>query len=187
MKKKSVILSIFGGVFLIGSMVAILAGGGSEETIKEQKPAATPSQPQPKIKTTEEIPPHRDNEEDKTPEVLKETKQLAVEFVKAYASLDPKQPDNYLEQIKPITDQKLYGKLEASPRRPTINEHEKKVLQLQTFPVDDIVPDRKKWNVIAFVETRDELGNTIEEQVWYWVSVAKNAGEWKITGVEVGE
>ncbi|MCM3774229.1 hypothetical protein M3225_28000 [Priestia aryabhattai] len=138
------------------------------------------------IQTNKEIAPHKDNEEDKTPEVLQETKRLAEKFVTAYATLNPNKPEAYLKAIKPLTDERVYYYLSADDsHKPTATEHERKVLQLQTLPIDDNVPGRKKWQVVAYVEIKDELGNRKKEQMWYEVSVSNSPGSWKITGVEV--
>ncbi|CAK8583880.1 hypothetical protein BMEGG_06138 [Priestia megaterium] len=138
------------------------------------------------VQTNKEIAPHKDNEEDKTPEVLQETKRLAEEFVTAHATLNPNKPEAYLKAIKPLTDERVYYYLSADDsHKPTATEYERKVLQLQSLPMDDNVPGRKKWQVIAYVQIKDELGNRKKEQMWYEVSVSNSSGSWKITGVGV--
>lgn len=147
---------------------------------EEAKQASLP------VQTNKEIPPHKDNEEDKTPEVLQETKRLAEKFVTAHATLNPNKPEAYLKAIKPLTDERVYYYLSADDsHKPTATEYERKVLQLQSLPIDDNVPGRKKWQVIAYVQIKDELGNRKKEQMWYEVSVSNSSGSWKITGVGV--
>lgn len=182
MKKKLLLAS--GIIFLTAAVVAAFFSTGDKEDPKETNiPAASEQE----YKESDEIPAHKDNEEDLKPEVLQETKEIAEQFVKAMAPIDPKEPIKYLETVKPIVDQELYQKMTTNPARPTLTVYKREILDIQTFPVDDILPERKKWNVIAFVRTSDSTGNTKEEQLWYWVSVAKEAGEWKITGFEEGE
>ena len=170
-------------VFLAIAVAAAFFPGEKEEPKKTNLPAASEQE----YKKTDKIPAHKDNEEDLKPEVLQETKKLAEQFVKEIAPINPKEPTKYLETIKPIVDQELYQKMTTNPARPTLTTYKREILDIQTFPVDDILPERKKWNVIAFVRTSDNAGNTSEDQLWYWVSVAKKAGEWKITGFEEGE
>ena len=40
------------------------------------------------------------------------------------------------------------------------------------YPVDDVLPDRKKWNVIAVEDVYDSTGKMSSEEMYYWVSVA---------------
>lgn len=145
-----------------------------------------PQQASAPIKTNKEIPPHKDNEEDKTKQVLTETKALAEQFVTADATLNPKKPEAYLEAIKPLTDERVYYYLsDEGNHKPTATEYERKVLQLESTPIDDNVPGRKKWQVIAYVEVKSELGVNKEEQRWYELSVSNASGSWKVTGVGV--
>ncbi|MFB9757196.1 hypothetical protein [Ectobacillus funiculus] len=182
-KKKTVILSAVGGVVLIGSITAMLLGRKADFGEKKE----VSSSPAVQVSTEGETLPHRDNEEDKKPEVIKITKKLAEEFAIAYVNLDPKQPNDYLNQMKSFTDQQLYSNLEASPRTPTNTEYKRSVLEVRATPLDDVVPHRKKWNVMAFVEVKDEFGNTVKKQMWLLISVAQKSGQWKVTGFEVNE
>ena len=53
--------------------------------------------------------------------------------------------------------------------------------------MDDVLPDRIKWNVIAVNDVYDSTGKMSSEEISYWVSVAMVDEEWKVTGFEVGQ
>ena len=53
--------------------------------------------------------------------------------------------------------------------------------------MDDVLPDHKKWNVIAVNDVYDSSGKMSSEEIFYWVSVARVDEEWKVTGFEVGQ
>lgn len=134
----------------------------------------------------EESPEVVDHEQDKAPEVVEKTKELAHEFIKHYAALNPKKPMEYLADVEDITDSSLYTKLSNSQRRPTASTHERVVKGLEIYPVDDNLPDRKKWNVIAIMDVYNSEGEKRTEESSYLVSVAENDGEWNVTGFKVG-
>ena len=134
----------------------------------------------------EQAPEVKDNKEDKAPEVVEKTKNIAHDFIKHYAALNPKKPMEYLSHVKDITEEDLYTKMENTQRRPTAASHRRVVKELEVYPVEDVVPDRKKWNVIAIMDVYNSEGEKRTEETSYWVSVAKE-DEWKVTGVKVGE
>ncbi|WP_082231924.1 hypothetical protein [Halobacillus massiliensis] len=178
---KKLIAAFIVGIGLVIFTVIYTAGGKSENASNDNKENIADI----KTNVNEESPEVVDHEEDKDPEVVKETKELAHEFIKHYAALNPKEPMEYLPHVKEITDADLYTKLSNSPRRPTAASHKRIVKELEIYPVDDNLPERKKWNVIAIMDVYNSEGEKRTEEDSYLVSVAKD-DEWKVTGFKVG-
>lgn len=184
MRKKPFLI---GGAFVLTVGIAAAFFSGADEKTEPENKAPAVTEKEEAYPENDEIPKHSDNEEDLQPEIMQQTKQLAQEFVTLIAPLDPEGGADKLEKLKPIVSEELFNELSQYPARPTLTVYKRELLNIQTFPVDDILPDRKKWNVVAVVETSDSAGKAQKEEIWYWVSTAKRAGEWKVTGYEEGE
>ena len=179
MDKKLIIALILGAGLVVSAVVLAV---NKDEKVTENKPVITD------IKTNSDpVPQHMDNEEDKDPEVIEHTKGLAEKFILQLATMDPENPNAYLEHVKDITEENLYLKLENAPRRPTAASYKRVIKEVIAYPVDDVLPDRKKWNVIAVDDVYDSTGKMSSEEIYYWVSVAMVDEEWKVTGFEVGQ
>ena len=140
------------------------------------------------VKTNVSVSKHSDNPEDLNYNIVDTTKKLSEEFVFYMASLDPKDPNAHLSKVRPITNDDLFMELDTTLRRPTEVSNKRVVTEVLAYPIDDILPNRKKWNVIAVCDVYDADGNKHTEEISYWVSIAmNNQKEWKITGFKVGE
>lgn len=188
MRKHTKSLIIGAGLILVGVVGGFLIGNDNSE---DQQTAGDTEQETPESTQQEEpppVPPHQDNEEDLSEDVITTTRDIANEFIKQYATLNPEQPNAYLEQIKPLVTNELYQALSNGTRRGTALVQKRQVINLETYPVDDVVPGHKHWNVIAIVEEYDENGDSQKKQISYWVGLEKtSAGEWKVSGFEVGQ
>lgn len=180
---KRLIAALVVGVALVLITVFVSSNGGAG---KAENKGNDDKQPITDIETNvdEKAPEVKDNKEDKDPEVIKKTKSMAHDFIKHYASLNPKKPMEYLSDVKDITKGDLYTKLENTQRRPTATSHKRVVTGLEVYPVEDVVPDRKKWNVIAIMDVYNSEGEKRKEETSYLVSVAKE-DEWNVTGIKV--
>ena len=111
MDKKLIIALILGAGLVVS---AVVLAGNKDEKVTENKLVIID------IKTNSDpVLQHMDNEEDKDPDVIEHTKGLAEKFILQLATMDPENPNAYLEHIKGITEENLYLKLENAPRRPT--------------------------------------------------------------------
>ena len=178
MDKKLIIALILGAGLVVS---AVVLAGNKDEKVTENKLVIID------IKTNSDpVLQHMDNEEDKDPDVIEHTKGLAEKFILQLATMDPENPNAYLEHVKGITEENLYLKLEHAPRRPTAASYKRVIKEVTTYPVDDVLPDHKKWNVIAVEDVYDLTGKMSSEEISYWVSVAVVDEEWKVIGFEVG-
>lgn len=181
MKQKTILAAVIS--FTLAAAIFFIV---TKDENEDKKAIVKPEkQSEHEYKANEHIPAHKDNEEDLKPEVLKDSKELAERFVNLMVPIDPKTSFD-LESLEKITTNELFEQLKKNEPRPTLSIYNRKIIEIESYPVDDILPDRKKWNVIAFVTTSDKEGNSEKEQIWYWVSVAKRAGEWKISGYKEG-
>ncbi len=177
MDKKLMIALILGLVLVVS---AVVLAGNKDEKVTENKPVMT------EMNTKSDLV-HMDNEEDKDPNVIEHTKGLAEKFILQLATMDPENPNAYLEHVKDMTEENLYVKLEHAPRRPTAASYKRVIKEVTAYPVDDVLPDRINWNVIAVADVYDSTGKMSSEEISYWVSVAMVDEKWKVTGFEVGQ
>lgn len=180
--RKKLIISICVAVLLLGMFILVIIDGPEEIAKKKASPVQSEEKPPVQV----EIPPHRDNEEDKQPEVIQETKEIAETFAKKYITLLPKNREKFLEQVQPYTEKQLYHYL--SFQVPEDEGVKRRVIELQSTPLDDILENRKKWQLIAFVEVKTEgRKKALEKQMYFQINVALKNGKWIVTGYEVNE
>lgn len=180
--RKRLIIAICAAVLLLGMFILTIIIEPEEKAEKKVEPAQSEKKEPAPVKT----PPHRDNEEDKQPEVIQETKEIAETFAKKYITLLPKNREKFLEQVQPYTEKQLYHYL--SFQVPGEDGIQRKVIELQSTPLDDILENRKKWQLIAFVEVKTEgRKKALEKQMYFQINVALKNGKWIVTGYEVNE
>jgi len=139
-----------------------------------------------KTNADDPVPDVTDNEDDKDPAAIKKTKELAIEFMKHYATLKPEKPMDYLEHVEDITQERLYTILSNSQRRPTAAEHKRIVREVEIYPIEDVVPERKKWNVIVVADKYNSDGEKEKIELSYLVTVSKKTDEWEVSGIKAG-
>ena len=120
MDKKLMIALILGLVLVVS---AVFLAVNKDEKVTENKPVMTD------MKTKSDLV-HMDNEEDKDPDVIEHTKGLAEKFILQLATMDPENPNAYLEHVKDITEENLYVKLENAPRRPTAASYKRVIKEV---------------------------------------------------------
>ncbi|NKR09508.1 hypothetical protein, partial [Escherichia coli] len=118
-------------------------------------------------------------------ENLEETKEIAVDFVKAYHSYDSDNPSDYLENAQPYMTEALYQEFSAQPRRETL---ERSYLTVKETQVTNVVNSSSRvirWNIIVLGEAESVDGEISETEDWYLVGLRQVDGEWKVEDVRV--
>jgi len=131
-----------------------------------------------------DVPEHKDNKPDLTEKAVKNSREVARTFAAHYVTLNPKKPNAYIEKTKNIVTDDLYQKISTSQRRPTAMVESRNVVSLESYPVDDVLMDRKKWNVIAVANVTNSEGKTTKKEISLWLSVVKENGNWKVSGFD---
>ncbi|MFS0906656.1 hypothetical protein AB3N02_26910 [Priestia aryabhattai] len=120
-----------------------------------------------------------------TKEDLQNTKEIATEFVRAFASFNGKNPSEHIEKANPYMSEEMYQNYKNQKERGTLT-YDKVVLEtLQTTEVSNDDPDVIQWNVIMQGKVYDVEGNSEPEEDWYLVTLEKQEDGYKVVGVRV--
>lgn len=114
-----------------------------------------------------------------------QSKELALNFVKAYAAFDAANPTQHIERAKPFMKEEMYHGYMKKHERGTLTRA--KVLP-ETFEITNVSndnPELIQWNVVMRGKALDQEGNERPEEDWYLVTMKKESGELKVVGVRV--
>ncbi|MFS2173452.1 hypothetical protein [Priestia megaterium] len=120
-----------------------------------------------------------------TKEDLQSTKEIAKEFVKAFASFDAKNPSEHIEKAKPYMSEDMYKNYKEQKERGTLTYDKVVPKNLETTEVSNDNTDVIQWNVIMQGEVYDVDGNAEQEEDWYLVTLEKQEAGYKVVGVRV--
>ncbi|QSF36377.1 hypothetical protein ICR95_28185 (plasmid) [Priestia megaterium] len=174
-KKMLVFLSVI--VFLgimISSFIAKEKQAPSSESVQEEKEAT--------IKDNEN--PY-DQIQRNTKEDLQSTKEIATEFVRAFASFNGKNTSEHIEKAKPYMSEEMYENYKDQKERGTLTYDKVVPETLETTEVSNDDPDVIQWNVIMQGKVYDVEGNSEPEEDWYLVTLEKQEDGYKVVGVRV--
>jgi hypothetical protein len=146
----------------------------SSESVQEEKETTTKNNENPYDQT------QRNTKED-----LQSTKEIATEFVRAFASFNGKNPSEHIEKAKPYMSEEMYENYKAQKERGTLTYDKVVPETLQTTEVSNDDPDVIQWNVIMQGKVYDVEGNSEPEEDWYLVTLEKQEDEYKVVGVRV--
>ncbi|GMG76976.1 hypothetical protein ShirakiTB12_54450 [Priestia megaterium] len=146
----------------------------SSESVQEEKEATTKDNENPYDQT------QRNTKED-----LQSTKEIATEFVRAFASFNGKNPSEHIEKAKPYMSEEMYENYKAQKERGTLTYDKVVPETLQTTEVSNDDPDVIQWNVIMQGKVYDVEGNSEPEEDWYLVTLEKQDNGYKVVGVRV--
>ncbi|MGG0550410.1 hypothetical protein ABE049_10155 [Priestia megaterium] len=120
-----------------------------------------------------------------TKEDLQGTKEIAKEFVKAFASFNAKNPSEHIEKAKPYMSEDMYENYKEQKERGTLTYDKVVPKNLETTEVSNNNTDVIQWNVIMQGEVYDVDGNSEPEEDWYLVTLEKQEAGYKVVGVRV--
>ncbi|MDF2011297.1 hypothetical protein [Priestia megaterium] len=120
-----------------------------------------------------------------TKEDLQSTKEIATEFVRAFASFNGKNPSEHIEKAKPYMSDEMYQNYKNQKERGTLTYDKVVPETLQTTEVSNDDPEVIQWNVVMQGKVYDVKGNTQPEEDWYLVTLKKQDNGYKVVGVRV--
>ena len=182
-KKMLVFLSV---VVFFGIMISSF--------LSKEKPASSQGEKQATSSESvqkEDAPPTQNNEnpydqtQRNTKEDLQSTKEIAKEFVKAFASFNARNPSEHIEKAKPYMSEDMYEKYKEQKERGTLTYDKVVPKNLETTEVSNNNTDVIQWNVIMQGDVYDVNGNSEPEEDWYLVTLEKQEAEYKVVGVRV--
>lgn len=182
-KKMLVFLSV---VVFLGIMISSFLS--KEETASSQGEKQAPSS---ESVQKEDAPPTQNNENSydqtqrNTKEDLQSTKEIAKEFVKAFANFNAKDPSEHIEKAKPYMSEDMYENYKEQKERGTLTYDKVVPKNLETTEVSNDNTDVIQWNVIMQGDVYDVDGNAEPEEDWYLVTLEKQEAGYKVVGVRV--
>ncbi|MEH7132631.1 hypothetical protein [Priestia megaterium] len=120
-----------------------------------------------------------------TKEDLQSTKEIATEFVRAFASFNGKNPSEHIEKAKPYMSEEMYQNYKNQKERGTLTYDKVVPETLQTTEVSNDDPDVIQWNVVMQGKVYDVEGKAQPEEDWYLVTLKKQDNGYKVVGVRV--
>jgi len=183
-KKMLVFLSVI--VFLgimISSFVAKEKPASSSQ--KEKQAPSSESVQEEKEATTKDNENPYDQTQRNTKEDLQNTKEIATEFVRAFASFNGKNPSEHIEKAKPYMSEEMYQNYKNQKERGTLTYDKVVPENLETTEVSNDNPDVIQWNVVMQGKVYDVEGNSEPEEDWYLVTLEKQDNGYKVVGVRV--
>lgn len=120
-----------------------------------------------------------------TKEDLQSTKEIATEFVRAFASFNGKNPSEHIEKAKPYMSDEMYQNYKNQKERGTLTYDKVMPETLQTTEVSNDNPEVIQWNVIMQGKVYDVEGKSEPEEDWYLVTLEKQEDGYKVVGVRV--
>lgn len=146
----------------------------SSESVQEEKEVTTEGNENPYDQT------QRNTKED-----LQSTKEIATEFVRAFASFNGKNPSEHIEKAKPYMSEEMYENYKEQKERGTLTYDKVVPETLETTEVSNDDPDVIQWNVIMQGKVYDVEGKSEPEEDWYLVTLEKQENGYKVVGVRV--
>lgn len=182
-KKMLVFLS---AVVFLGIMISSFLSKEKPASSQGEKQAPSfESVQQEKEEATEDNKNPYDQTQRNTKEDLQNTKEIAKEFVKAFASFDAKNPSEHIEKAKPYMSEDMYGNYKEQKERGTLTYDKVVPKNLETTEVSNDNTDVIQWNVIMQGDVYDVDGNSEQEEDWYLVTLEKQEAGYKVVGVRV--
>lgn len=183
-KKMLVFLSVI--VFLgivISSFVAKEKPASSSQE-EEQAPSSESVQEEKEATTKDNENPY-DQTQRNTKEDLQNTKEIATEFVRAFASFNGKNPSEHIEKAKPYMSEEMYENYKEQKERGTLTYDKVVPENLETTEVSNDNPDVIQWNVVMQGKVYDVEEKAEPEEDWYLVTLKKQDDGYKVVGVLV--
>ncbi|MDI3089985.1 hypothetical protein QJ133_02180 [Priestia megaterium] len=183
-KKMLVFLSVI--VFLGIMISSFIAKEKPASSSQEEKQApSSESVQEEKEATSKENENLYDQTQRNTKEDLQSTKEIATEFVRAFASFNGKNPSEHIEKAKPYMSDEMYQNYKDQKERGTLTYDKVVPETLQTTEVSNDDPEVIQWNVVMQGKVYDVEGKAEPEEDWYLVTLKKQEDGYKVVGVRV--
>jgi len=183
-KKMLVFLSVivFLGIMISSFIAKEKPASSSQE--EKQAPSSESVQEEKETTTKDNENPY-DQTQRNTKEDLQSTKEIATEFVRAFASFNGKNPSEHIEKAKPYMSEEMYQNYKAQKERGTLTYDKVVPETLETTEVSHDDPDVIRWNVVMQGKVYDVEGKAEPEEDWYLVTLKKQDDGYKVVGVLV--
>jgi len=183
-KKMLVSLSIivFLGIMISSFIAKEKPASSSQE--EKQAPSSESVQEEKEVMIEGKENPY-DQTERNTKEDLQSTKEIATEFVRAFASFNGKNPSEHIEKAKPYMSEEMYENYKEQKERGTLTYDKVVPENLETTEVSNDNPDVIQWNVVMQGKVYDVEGKAQPQEDWYLVTLEKQDDGYKVVGVRV--
>jgi len=183
-KKMLVFLSVivFLGIMISSFIAKEKPASSSQE--EKQAPSSESIQEEKETTTKDNENPY-DQTQRNTKEDLQSTKEIATEFVRAFASFNGKNPSEHIEKAKPYMSDEMYQNYKNQKERGTLTYDKVVPETFQTTEVSNDDPEVIQWNVVMQGKVYDVKGNVQPEEDWYLVTLKKQDNGHKVVGVRV--
>ena len=183
-KKMLVFLSVivFLGIMISSFIAKEKPASSSQE--EKQAPSSESVQEEKETTTKDNENPY-DQTQRNTKEDLQSTKEIATEFVRAFASFNGKNPSEHIEKAKPYMSDEMYQNYKNQKERGTLTYDKVVPETLQTTEVSNDDPEVIQWNVVMQGKVYDVKRNAQPEEDWYLVTLKKQDNGYKVVGVRV--
>jgi len=183
-KKMLVFLSVivFLGIMISSFIAKEKPASSSQE--EKQAPSSESVQEEKEVMIEGKENPY-DQTERNTKEDLQSTKEIATEFVRAFASFNGKNPSEHIEKAKPYMSEEMYENYKEQKERGTLTYDKVVPENLETTEVSNDNPDVIQWNVVMQGKVYDVEGKAEPEEDWYLVTLEKQDDGYKVVGVRV--
>jgi len=183
-KKMLVFLSVivFLGIMISSFIAKEKPASSSQE--EKQAPSSESVQEEKEVMIEGKENPY-DQTERNTKEDLQSTKEIATEFVRAFASFNGKNPSEHIEKAKPYMSEEMYENYKEQKERGTLTYDKVVPENLETTEVSNDNPDVIQWNVVMQGKVYDVEGKAQPEEDWYLVTLEKQDDGYKVVGVRV--
>ncbi|MFD0084691.1 hypothetical protein [Priestia megaterium] len=183
-KKMLVFLSVivFLGIMISSFIAKEKPASSSQE--EKQAPSSESIQEEKETTTKDNENPY-DQTQRNTKEDLQSTKEIATEFVRAFASFNGKNPSEHIEKAKPYMSDEMYQNYKNQKERGTLTYDKVVPETLQTTEVSNDDPEVIQWNVVMQGKVYDVKENAQPEEDWYLVTLKKQDNGYKVVGVRV--
>jgi len=183
-KKMLVFLSaiVFLGIMISSFIAKEKPASSSQE--EKQAPSSESVQEEKEVMIEGKENPY-DQTERNTKEDLQSTKEIATEFVRAFASFNGKNPSEHIEKAKPYMSEEMYENYKEQKERGTLTYDKVVPENLETTEVSNDNPDIIQWNVVMQGKVYDVEGKAQPEEDWYLVTLEKQDDGYKVVGVRV--
>ncbi|MDF2052622.1 hypothetical protein [Priestia megaterium] len=183
-KKFLVLLSVIVFLGIMISAFTFKQKPASSSQDKKQAPSSESVQEERELMIEGKENPY-DQTQRSTKEDLQSTKEIATDFVRAFASFNGKNPSEHIEKAKPYMSEEMYQNYKNQKERGTLTYDKVVPETLQTTEVSNGDSDVIQWNVVMQGKVYDVKGKAQPEEDWYLVTLEKQDDGYKVVGVRV--
>ncbi|MDP1471776.1 hypothetical protein Q8G32_28465 [Priestia megaterium] len=183
-KKMLVLLSVIVFLGIMISAFTFKQQPASSSQEEKQAPSSESVQEEKEVMIEGKENPY-DQTQRNTKEDIQSTKEIATDFVRAFASFNGKNPSEHIEKAEPYMSEEMYQNYKDQKERGTLTYDKVVPETLQTTEVSNDDSDVIQWNVVMQGKVYDVEGKAQPEEDWYLVTLEKQDDGYKVVGVRV--